>query len=38
MKKLLIIALVMLGLAACTQKTCPTYAETNTVESNEANV
>jgi hypothetical protein len=30
--KLVIIALVVLGLAACTQKTCPTYAEVDTTK------
>jgi len=28
--KIAIIALVILGLSACTQRTCPTYADTNT--------
>jgi|GEM_PF-1021401 len=27
--KLAIIALVIFGLSACTQRTCPTYAKTN---------
>ncbi len=32
--KILILALVVLAMSACTQRTCPTYAqaETNTVE------
>ncbi len=32
--KILIVALVVVGLSACTQKTCPTYAQNdvNTVE------
>ena len=27
--KIIIVALVVVGLSACTQKTCPTYAESN---------
>ena len=34
--KIAIIALVILGMSACTQKTCPTYADTDvTPESTE---
>ena len=28
--KFVIIALVLVGMAACTQKTCPTYAKSDT--------
>ncbi len=30
--KLIIIALVLVGLSACTQKTCPTYAKADVSE------
>lgn len=30
--KVAIIALVILGLSACTQRTCPTYADADTTE------
>ena len=30
--KLIVIALVLFGFSACTQKTCPTYAKTDTNE------
>jgi len=36
--KIAIIALVIVGLSACTQKTCPTYADTNDQQNSEQNV
>ena len=38
--KVILFCLVVLGMAACTQRTCPTYAQDDTVEveQKEANV